>query len=508
MGRNSGVKIKIADPVEFFEDMQEQKGDPKNTYVGELYFTAHRGTYTVQAAVKKGNRKSEEALRELEFWAVPAALAGGAYPAAEAEALWKDVLLNQFHDILPGSHITPVYRDAMADYEEIEQRVERLIGTGEQYFNSLNFPRTHLTFVPDEMGNSTRYGKKGNWVIPNLPALSCGEITVEEVSNEWLSIGEKVVTPFYEIEFNTDGSIESLYDRELNREWVNGEFNKLKLYKDNPGVYDAWDILPNYKDREAEIKILSPLKTIEKNSEVVSFACTLGTEKSTWKRIIRVFRQSRGIEVENIVDWNEKHVLAKAQFNCNVLTRKAVCDTSAGFVERETHRNTTWQQARFEVCHHKWVDMAETDGGIALINDSKYGVGLLENSMSLSLLRATIRPDVTSDLGHHEFAYMIYPHGDDFVKAEINNIAFEYNVPLGKADLTCENSFGELYMQTMKMSEKGHMIVVRLSEQNGRRGKIKLGGKVKLLNFLEDVVDETDTIEYKPFEIITIGIQA
>ena len=203
---------------------------------------------------------------------------------------------------------------------------------------------------------------------------------------------------------------------------------------------------------------------------------------------------------------NEKHVLAKSLFECNILTRKAVCDTSAGFVERETHRNTTWQQARFEVCHHKWVDMAETDGGIALINDSKYGIGLLENTMSLSLLRATVRPDVTSDLGHHEFSYMIYPHGDDFVKAEINNIAFEYNIPLSKAELECENKFGELYLQTMKMSEKGDMIVLRLSEQNGKRGKIKLDKKVKLLNFLEDVVCEADVIEYKPFEIITIGI--
>jgi alpha-mannosidase len=254
------------------------------------------------------------------------------------------------------------------------------------------------------------------------------------------------------------------------------------------------------------VNIISPLKTIEKNSEVVSFACTLATEKSTWKRIIRVFRQSRGIEVENIVDWNERHVLAKAQFDCNVLTRKAVCDTSAGFTERETHRNTTWQQARFEVCHHKWVDMAETDGGIALINDSKYGVGLLENSMSLSLLRATVRPDVTSDIGHHEFSYMIYPHGDDFVKAEINNIAFEYNIPLSKADEESEISFGELYIQTMKLSENGDMIVVRLSEQNGKRGRIRLDRKVKLLNFLEDVEGETDVIEYKPFEILTLGL--
>lgn len=491
------------------EFLQKNLKDNKNLakWDGELYLEMHRGTFTTKSQMKRYNRKLEYKLREAEIISTLRHLKGAEYPHEEIRDIYKKLLINQFHDILPGSHITPVFRDAMADYEEIDARLDKIIGTGEDYFNSLNFTRKHLTFIENPNGESVRYGKRGNWVIPNLPPLTCGEIKYHEANADWLTIGEKVVTPFYEIIFNTDGSIESIYDRKAEREWVGGEFNKLKLYKDNPGVYDAWDILPNYKDREVEVKIISPLKTIERNSEVASFECVLGTETSTWKRIIRVFRQSRGIEVENIVDWNEKHVLAKAQFDCNVLTRKAVCDTSAGFIERETHRNTTWQQARFEVCHHKWVDMSETDGGIALINDSKYGVGLLENSMSLSLLRSTIRPDVTSDLGHHEFAYMIYPHTEDFVKAEINNIAFEYNVPLGKADLTCENSFGELYMQTMKMSEKGNMIVIRLSEQNGRRGKIKLGGKVKLLNFLEDVIAETDTVEYNPFEIITIGIE-
>ena len=200
-------------------------------------------------------------------------------------------------------------------------------------------------------------------------------------------------------------------------------------------------------------------------------------------------------------------MLAKAEFTPDVLTRKVLCDTSAGYIERETHRNTSWQQARFEVCHHKWVDMSETDAGIALINDSKYGVGLLENSMSLSLLRATVRPDVTSDRGHHEFSYMIYPHGDDFVGAEINNIAFEYNIPLSKAELNAESIFDGLYMQTMKMSEKGDMIVIRLSEQNGRRGRIRLDKKVKLLNLLEDIEGETDVLEYRPFEILTVGIE-
>lgn len=475
---------------------------------GELYLEMHRGTFTTKCEMKKYNRRLEFKLREAEIISTLRHLKGAEYPYEEIRDCYKKLLLNQFHDILPGSHITPVYRDAMADYEEIDRRLDKIIGTGEKYFNSLNFTRSHLTFIEDENGKSLRFGKRGNWVIPNIPALSSGEISWRTFAGDWCEIADVVTTPFYKIKFNYDGSIESLYDRELDREWTKGEFNKLKLYKDNPGVYDAWDILPNYKDREVEVKIISPLKTVEKNSEVASFEVVLGTEKSTWKRIIHVFRQSRGIEVENIVDWNEKHVLAKAEFDCNVLTRKAVCDTSAGFIERETHRNTSWQQARFEVCHHKWCDMAETDGGIALINDCKYGVSLEENKMSLSLLRATIRPDVTSDLGHHEFAYMIMPHKGDFVSAEINNIAFEYNVPLCKADLTCENSFGELYMQTMKMSEDGSMIVIRLSEQDGKRGSIKLGGKVKILNMLEDVTGESETLEYSPFEILTIGIPA
>jgi len=222
---------------------------------------------------------------------------------------------------------------------------------------------------------------------------------------------------------------------------------------------------------------------------------------------IRFFRQSRVIEVENNVNWNEKHKLAKAEFNCNILTRKALCDTSAGFIERETHRNTTWQQARFETCHHKWCDMSESGGGIALINDGKYGVGFLDNSMSLSLLRATERPDVTSDIGEHSFCYMIAPHENDAVTAEINKLALQYNTPLVKGDYEWSLPvFEPLYLQAVKKSENGKMTVIRLCEQDGKRGEIQLPEKVKLLNMLEDVEGETDTIEYKPFEIFTIGI--
>ena len=252
---------------------------------------------------------------------------------------------------------------------------------------------------------------------------------------------------------------------------------------------------------------MSDLKLVEADGESVTFRVVLGTEKSTMEMNIRFFRRSRGIEVEHNIDWNEKHKLLKAEFNPDILTRKAVCDTSAGFIERETHRNTTWQQARFECCHHKWCDMSESGGGVAIVNDGKYGVGFLNNNMSISLLRATERPDVTSDIGKHSFSYMIVPHADDHMKAGINKLALQYNTPLVKADCKWNfDTFEPLYLQAVKNSEDGKMTVIRLCEQDGKRGKIELSQKVKLLNMLEDVEGETDTIEYKPFEIITIGI--
>lgn len=474
------------------------------TWDGELYLEMHRGTFTTKSNLKRENRRLEYKLRDAEILSLMRKEDNN----DEIRALYKKLLVNQFHDILPGSHIHPVYEDAMADYRELNSALDKIIGTGSKYFNTLNFERNALTFIPNKKGTSTRYGVKGNWLIPHIPAMASKSLRATKGDSSWVEIGDRVETPFYSISFNDDGSIASLYDKKLNREWVDGDFNKLKIYTDNPGNYDAWDILPNYKDKQIDIKVEEPLELCELDGEAATFKTVLTTEKSRWTMLIRVFRQSKGIEVENIVDWQEKHKLAKAEFACNVLTRKALCDTSAGFIERDTHRNTTWQQARFESCHHKWCDLSETDGGVALINDGKYGVGLLENTMSLSLLRATIRPDVTSDMGMHNFCYMIMPHADNAVAAGINNLAFQYNVPLVKSDAEWSlPDFAPLYLQAAKLSENGKMAVIRLSEQNGTRGTIKLDKPVKLLNMLEDVQEEIDTIEYKPFEIITIGIE-
>lgn len=487
------------------EFLEKNLKNNKNLEVwdGELYLEMHRGTFTTKSNLKAANRALEFKLRNAEIISV----LKGEDNTERITRLYKKLLINQFHDILPGSHIHPVYEDAVADYEEIDNELNEIIGSGSKYFNSLNFERNALTFVKSENGTSTRHFEKGNWVIPSIPALSCANPRKSAFKGEWIEIGKKIETPFYSVEINSDGSFASLYDKELSREWVSGDFNKLKIYTDCPGNYDAWDILPNYKDKEIELSVSTPLSLLELDGECASFVSTLKTEKSTWTRIIRLFRRSRGIEVENIVDWNEKHRLAKAEFACNVLSRKALCDTSAGFIERDTHKNTSWQQARFEVCHHKWCDLSETNGGVAIINEGKYGVGFDKNVISLSLLRATIRPDVTSDMGNHDFCYMIMPHSKGAVEADINRLALQYNNELIKADVDCcLPDFSPLYLQALKFSENGKMIVARLSEQNGARGQIKLDKPVKLLNMLEDEQGEASVIEYKPFEIITIGI--
>jgi len=242
------------------------------------------------------------------------------------------------------------------------------------------------------------------------------------------------------------------------------------------------------------------------------FAVDFATEKSTWRMIIRLFADGREIEVEHLVDWHEKHRLAKVNFGPDLLTRELVCDTSAGFIRRSLTKNTSWEQARFETCHHKWFDMSETGAGLAVINRGKYGVGLEGNEVSLSLLRSTIRPDILSDMGTHDLSYLIFPHEGDAVSGGVNRRAFEYNVPLRRGRVRLPESWraflseSGLWLQSCKISEDGSMLVLRLSEQDGRRGCLRLPERVNLLNLLEDPEGEAESLEFKPFEILTLGI--
>lgn len=477
---------------------------------GELYLEMHRGTFTTKGEIKKFNRYLENKFRLAEMLLVLREKAGEEYPEAKLRKLYKKFLINQFHDILPGSHITPVYRDCMKDYEQVNEELDALIGKGSYLFNPLNIKRQSVEFIEEENGNFTREGKTGSYFNVDFKALSHGNTKKASDDCSWLQIDKnRIDTPFYTAVFNADGSFSSLYHKNLSREFTDGDFNKLKIYDDRPGLYDAWDILPDYKDKELAFETENEIHFVKADGEAAEFAVTQKTTNSVWERKIRFFRSCEKIEVENIVDWHESHKLVKSAFNCNILTRELVCDTSAGFIKREMHRNTSWQQARFECCHHKWFDISETGAGVAIINDCKYGVGVSDKEITLSLLRATERPDPLSDLGRHNFTYIILPHGD-ISYAEINNEALIFNTPLVKTEaLTTPEEWTadeKLILQSVKKAEKGNMTVLRFVETGGKRGQLHFPEKVKILNMLEDELEETDTVNYKPFEIITIGI--
>ncbi len=477
---------------------------------GELYLEMHRGTFTTKSDIKKFNRRLENKFRLAELISVLREKNGKVYPKERIKELYKKFLINQFHDILPGSHITPVFRDCMKDFFEIDAELDSIIGSGDTLFNPLNITRNAVEFIECENGDFIREGKTGTYCKTQFSPLSGGKVSHHDTDTSWINInGLLIETPLYKVHFAPDGSFISLYDKELQREFADGDFNKLKIYDDRPGNYDAWDILPDYKDKELALDLSSEIHFIKADGETAEFSVTQKTDKSVWERRIRFFRSVRNIEIENIVDWHESHKLMKAAFNCNVLTRELVCDTSAGFIKRDMHRNTTWQQAKFECCHHKWFDISETGGGVAVINDCKYGVGVSEKEITLSLLRATERPDPLSDLGHHNFIYTILPHGDMSYGA-INNEALIFNTPLVKIEAISApekwNADGQLILQSVKKAENSDITVLRFTETKGARGTIHFPEKVKILNMLEDIEYETDTVEYKPFEIITVGI--
>ena len=497
------------------EYLRENFNESKKLAVwdGELYLEMHRGTYTTKSDLKKNNRRLEFLLRDAELAASLRWLKGKDYPADTLRAMWKKLLINQFHDILPGSNIHPVFEDAMEDYREIGDTVTALIEDGTSLYNTLPFDRKAPVFIAEENGEDAYLGQRGRFRTGSMPAFSPVTLSAPSTDTGWataeaLADGRiRVSTGLLTAVLESDGSFASVMD-ENGREYVKGDFNRLRLFRDIPGNYDAWDILPTYREISLPLAVSEPLSLCFLDGETCVFSCVIRTEKSVITRKIRFLRGLRTVENEFGISWHEDHALLKAEFDCNARAPYALCDTGAGFIPRETNRNTTWQQARYEVCHHKWADLSETDGGVAVINRGKYGIGIWDSTLSLSLLRATCRPDPVSDRGEHELSYTVYFHEGNAVQAGVNRLAYEYNVPLRRAALPALswNAPAALYLQSMKLSEDGSRLVVRLTEQDGTRGKWKLPVQVKVLNLLEDGTGSADTVCYGPFETVTLGV--
>lgn len=539
-------RTRITTPNAFFHDL-EREGVPDAHYVGELYYQAHRGTYTSQAKTKRGNRKGELALREAEIWgALAAALAGYIYPMEAMDEAWKGLLLNQFHDILPGSSIGRVYEEAEALHTAvIEEAVgianearEALVedGSALTVFNSLSWGRDALVALPQgARGAKTADGAPLlSQVTPDgayaqVPVPSCGWTTIVPLREVPATPLEDIVaTPttlendLLRVTFDASGEITSIWDKEAEREWAAGPCNAFKMWRDLPASWDAWDIDSNYPefpvalDGEAEIEVVctGPLMGRLRISRVLN--------QSRLSQTVTLLRGSRTLVFDSEIDWQETHKLLKVAFAVDVHAQEALHEIQFGHIARPNHRSRPFDADRFEVCNHRWTALVESNRGAAVLNDCKYGVNVIDNEISLTLLKSATAPDMHADKGLQRFTYAFHCWNGCFHESDVVRKGYELNIPVtlqegagGSASLLQVDA-PNVIVETVKPAEDGSGdMVVRLYEAKRAATRCVLTtalpvASVERTDMLENPIEPVAlragcvSLDLRPFEIVTL----
>lgn len=545
-------RVHFDSPVVFFEDM-EKKNLPENRYVGELYFQCHRGTYTSQASVKWGNRKSELALRETEFWASAASVLKGAkYPLECLDALWKDVLLNQFHDILPGSSIARVYKEASKLYDHVLSESGDLANQargvfvdsekGVTVYNSLSWERQAVVQLPEEYragaldssGNkiSTQPTEQGALALVTVPA--CGFISLTPCPVESPMSGVTVARTedgivmenrLLRVEIGSAGEIRSLLDKETGHQRISGPANVLKMFKDVPRKFDAWDIDSMYE--------MSPVELSQETQQSIELEgplkCTVCVKRqlhdSLMVQKISLEAESRRVNFETEIQWNEMHKLLKVSFPTGIRAEQAYNEMQFGYVERPTHRSRPYDADRFEVCNHRYTALCDMNQGAAVLNESKYGVSMMGDAIELTLLRAATCPEMRADNGIQNFTYSYYVYNGTFLESDVVRQGYEVNVPVsvergtaGTASLFSVDK-SNVILETVKAAEDGSGdLIVRLYEckraDTDAVVTVNLPyQKAVLCDMLENPTEEVETngnelsLHFHTFEVKTLRLQ-
>jgi len=521
---------------DFMKNLRDELTDLPE-WSGELYLELHRGTLTSIAKIKRGNRKTELALRETELLCTLAALQGARYPADALRDLWKTLLTNQFHDILPGSSIAEVNDEAIESFDAAISEAQALAvpalkaisgkaaanSMTRLVVNSLSWPRTEEIEI-DDAPNGTRPADpdlRAQWIedVTGTRKLVVDGLTVPPLGSAALKLakgqadsssafkvsGNRVETPHAKIRFDKIGRIVSLVDKASGREIVRprGALNSLLIGEDIPQSWDNWDI-----DADHRLKMVVEDRLLSR--EVV----TDGPLQLRLRSEYQIGSQSRmaqdlvlhattpRVDFETVIDWAEKHRLLKAGFQFDVLADSARHEIQYGHVERPTHQNLDQDRARFEVCAHKWTDLSEHGFGVALLNDCKYGVGVSGSEIRLSLMKSGTHPDGRGDEGQHQFTYSLLPHACGFSAESVIRPAYELNIPPTVAptpsDVTPSDSLlrvdaPNVIVESVKWAENGRGFVVRLYEaaKTGTRVSVKINVPVKS-------VSETNMLEEEP----------
>lgn len=537
-------------------------------WVGELYLEYHRGTYTSMAENKRYNRKSEFLHLDAELLSTMAMLLGENYPASELNKGWKGILLNQFHDIIPGSSIKEVYEDSREHYEEIISSVNGILNEALTkiaskidlknksivVFNTLSFDRddivefsipdgVHINGLKDCNGNNIDFqvsdkGKKLVFFAEGVPSKGYKVFYIADEKNEITAssksstIGDKKFeNEFFKIDFDDDYNIISMYDKCSDRQLIDTgkKANVIQAFEDRPMQWENWDIDIYYNKKMWEVNDLQSVEIVEQGP--IRYCIKVEREFCSSKitQYIYFYSMISRVDFKTVIDWNEKNILLKAAFPVNINASRATYEIQYGNIERETHNNTSWDLAKFEVCGHKWADISEGAYGISLMNDCKYGYDIKDNLMRLTLLKSGTYPNPDADLGIHEFTYSLYPHSGTWKEAGTQKMAYNINVPM---HAVVENSHkGALpealalfnvdkencIIEVVKKAEDGNGVIVRLYEYMNKRDKITITAGMDINNvwecdLMENKVenvkanDRNFTFDIKPYEIKTFLI--
>ena len=521
------------EPAARFLEKWKKDSDKFKTWSGELYLERHQGTLTTQARTKRMNRKMEQALRELELSAAWGSLGRGGYPTRQLDAIWQEVLLYQFHDILPGSSITRVYDESLARYATLHTQTLALqaradgalaarINTSAQQkpvvlFNSLSWQREQWLKVG------------GQWSRVTVP--SCGYRVVDAASLPQeeqpgvFATASTLENDLLRVSFAEDGSIASILDKQADREILRAAGNRLAVYEDGG---DAWDFPMNYAARATQYFQLEKSQALV-DGPVAILRQSYRFGKSTLTQEIRLTAGSRRLDFITSASWRENGKMLRTSFPVKLFATQANCEIQYGSIARPTHQNTSWDLAKFEVNAHKWADISESEYGVALLNDCKYGYCVHGNTLDLNLLRSPSHPDPVADRADHDFRYAIYPHAGNHIAGQVVRAGYEFNIPLRQMEVSAHRgtqpeaaSFiatdnPNIVVEAVKKAEDSQDLVVRLYECHGGQttGRLRLGipaRRVQLVNMLEekpapvDFADNQVTLTFGPFEIHTLRI--
>jgi alpha-mannosidase len=561
-------------PEERFFDGARRAGDKLPSWVGELYLETHRGTYTTHGEIKRANRVNELTLRDAEVFGVLANAQGAQVDLTLLQGAWSNLLLLQFHDILPGSSIGEVYREAAVDHARIHATATAVrdaalgalsarVDTTEQMLavNSLSWGRQDIAramvpmlsldwhapleivhkngqAVPAQVVTCGETGAEIVFAPAEVPALGYRSWSLRQAQEPAVTTlkvqGRRCESRHYIIDLAEDGTLARLFDKRAGREVLaEGQTaNQLQLFQDGPEQEAAWNVHATLDKRSYAWDPGTTIEVVETGPVRIVVRITKRYRSSWLVQDMILYDQSPRIDFYTRVHWQERQVLLKAAFPVEVRSSQATYEIQFGAVTRATHRNTSWEQEKFEVCAHRWVDLSEANYGVSLLNDCKYGHDVKGNVLRLTLLRGTERPDPDADRGEHTFTYALLPHPGDWRSADTVRRAAELNAPLlcvpvaGQAAACAEalpasHSFfsveGPAILETLKPAEDGDGIIMRLYEPYGASGRVRVRGRARFVSVREcnhieeplaDVVAEASSFGFwtKPYQVRTFRV--